>query len=80
MVGDSIVEVIRLRHTAALRASTQLRVVVRAWRQQVTQILDDALRRVRRARELADLAHAEKVESLLHMEPTLGFGADFNPT
>ena len=81
MVGDLIVERIRFRHTAALRASTQLRCVVRAWRQQVTtHSLDSALRRVRRARELADRAHEEKVEALLHLEQILGFRADFNPT
>ena len=80
MVGDLIVERIRFRHTAALRASTQLRFVVRAWRRQVTQSLDYALRRLARARELADRAHEEKVEALLHIEQILGFSADFNPT
>ena len=70
----------RFRHTAALRASTQLRFVVRAWRQQVTQSLDYALRRLARARELADRAHEEKVEALLHLEQNLEFRADFNPT
>ena len=80
MVGDLIVERIRFRHTAALPASTQLRLIVRAWRQQVTHSLDYALRRVRRARELADRAHEEKVEALLHLEQILGFRADFNPT
>ena len=83
MVGNMIVERIRFRHTAALGASTQLRFAVRAWRQQVTThslSLDYALRRVRRARELADRAHEEKVEALLHLEQTLGFRADFNPT
>ena len=81
MVGNLIVERIRFRHIAALRASTQLRFVVRAWRQQVTtHSLDYALRRVKRARELADRAHEEKVEALLHVEQTLGFSADFNPT
>ena len=80
MVGDLIVERIRFRHTAALRASTQLRFVVRAWRQQVTQSVDYALRRLARARELADRAHEEKVEALLHLEQCLGFSADFNPT
>ena len=80
MVGDLIVESIRLRHTAALPASTQLRIIVRAWRQQVTQSLDSAHRRLRRARELADRAHEEKVEALLHLEQILGFRADFNPT
>ena len=80
MVGNLIVERIRFRHTAALRASTQLRFVVRAWRQQVTQSLDYALRRLRRARELADRAHAEKVEALLHLEHCLGFSANFNQT
>ena len=60
MVGNLIVERIRFRHTAALRASTQLRFVVRAWRQQVTQSLDFALRRLARARELADRAHEQK--------------------
>ena len=80
MVGDLIVERIRCRHTAALPASTQLRFVVRAWRQQVTQSLDYALRRLARARELADRAHEEKVETLLHLEQPPGFRADFNPT
>ena len=80
MVGDLIVERIRFRHTAALRASTQLRFVVRAWRQQVTQSLDYALRRLARARELADRAHEEQVEALLHLEQILGFRAGFNPT
>ena len=80
MVGDFIVERIRFRHTAALRASTQLRFVVRAWRQQVTQHLDYALRRLARARELADRAHEGKVEALLHLEEILGPRADFNPT
>ena len=80
MVGDLIVERIRFRHIAALPASTQLRLIVRAWRQQVTQSLDYALRRLRRARELADRAHEEKVEALLHLEHTLGFRADFKPT
>ena len=80
MVGDLIVERIRFRHTAALRASTQHRFVVRAWRQQVTQILDYALRRLAQARELADRAHEEKVEALLHIEKTIGSRADFNPT
>ena len=81
MVGDLIVERIRFRHTAALLASTQLGLIVRAWRQQVTtHSLDYALRRVRRARELADRAHEEKVEALLHLEQILGFRADFNPT
>ena len=81
MVGNLIVERLRFRHTAALRASTQLRFVVRAWRQQVTtHSLDYALRRVRRARELADRAHEENVEALLHLEQILGFRADFNPT
>ena len=81
MVGDLIVERIRFRHTAALRASTQLRFVVRAWRQQVTtHSLDYALRRVRRARELADRAHEEHVEALKHLEQILGFLAGFNPT
>ena len=81
MVGDLIVERIRFRHTAALPASTQLGLIVRAWRQQVTtHSLDYALRRVRRARELADRAHEEKVEALLHIEEIIGFRADFNPT
>ena len=80
MVGDLIVERIRFRHTAALRASTQLRFVVRAWRQQVTQSLDYALRRLARARELADRAHEKQVVALQHLEQILGFRADFNPT
>ena len=80
MVGDLILEIIRFRHTAALPASTQLRFVVRAWRQQVTHSLDYALRRLARARELADRAHEEQVEALLHLEEILGFRADFNPT
>ena len=81
MVGDLIVERIRFRHIAALLASTQLRLIVRAWRQQVTtHSLDYALRRVRRARELADRAHEEKVEALLHLEQIFGFRADSNPT
>ena len=81
MVGDWIVERIRFRHIAALLASTQRRFIVRAWRQQVTtHSLDYALRRVRRANELADRAHEEKVEALLHLEQILGFRADFNPT
>ena len=80
MVGDLIVERIRFRHTAALPASTQLRFVVRAWRQQVTQSLDYALRRLARARELADRAHEEHVEALKHLEQILGFPAGFNPT
>ena len=80
MVGDLIVERIRFRHTAALRASTQLRFVVRAWRQQVTQIPDYALRRLARARELADRAHEEHVEALKHLEQILGFPDGFNPT
>ena len=80
MVGGLIAERIRFRHTAALRASMQLRFVVRAWRQQVTQSLDYALRRLARARELADRAHVEQVEALLHLEEILGFRADFNPT
>ena len=78
MVGNLIVERIRFRHTAALRASTQLRFVVRAWRQQVTHSLDYALRRVRRARELADRAHEEHVEALKHLEQILGFRAGFS--
>ena len=80
MVGDLIVERIRFRHTAALPASTQLGLIVRAWRQQVTQSLDYALRRLARARGLADRAHEEKVEALLQLEQILGFRADFNPT
>ena len=80
MVRDLIVERIRFRHTAALRASTQLRFVVRAWRQQVTRSLDSALRRLARARDLADRAHEEQVEALLYLEQILGFRADFNPT
>ena len=80
MVGNLIVERVRFRDTAALRASTQLRFVVRAWRQQVTQSLDYALRRLARARGLADRAHKEKVEALLHLEQILGPNADFNPT
>ena len=73
MVRDLIVERIRFRHTAALRASTQLRFVVRAWRQQVTQSLDYALRRLARARELADRAHAGYIAALLHLEQCLEF-------
>jgi len=81
MVGDLIVERIRFRHTAALPASTQLRLIVRAWRQQVTtHSLDYALRRVRRARELADRAQEEHIEALKHLEQILGFPAGFNPT
>ena len=81
MVGNMIVERIRFRHTAALGASTQLRFAVRAWRQQVTtHSFDYALRRVRRARELADRAHEEHVEALKHLEQILGFRAGFNPT
>ena len=80
MVGDLIVERIRFRHTAALPASTQLRFVVRAWRQQVTPSLDYALRRLARARELADRAHEEHVEALKHLEQILRFLAGFNPT
>ena len=80
MVGDFVGEGIRFRYTAALRASTQLRFGVRAWRQQVTQCLDYALRRVARARQLADRAHEENVEALLHLEQILGFRAGFNPT
>ena len=76
MVGDLIVERIRFRHTAALPASTQLRFVVRAWRQQVTQSLDYALRRLARARELADRAHEEQVEALRHLQQILGSPAD----
>ena len=76
MVGDLIVERIRFRHIAAWLASTQLRLIVRAWRQQVTtHSLDYALRRVRRARELADRAHEEHVEALKHLEQILGFPA-----
>ena len=71
MVGDLMVERVRFR---------QLRFVVRAWRQQVTQSLDYALRRLARARELAHRAHEEKVEALLHLEEILGLRADFNPT
>ena len=81
MVGDLIVERIRFRHTAALPASTQLRLIVRARRQQVPpRSLEHLLRCVRRASELADRAHEEKVEALLHLEQILGFRADFNPT
>ena len=80
MLGYLVVERIRFRYTSALRASTQLRFVVRAWRQQVTQSLDYALRRLARARELADRAHEEHVEALKHLEQILGFRAGFNPT
>ena len=80
MVGDLIVERIRFRHPAALPASTQLRFIVRAWRQQVTQSLDYALRRVRRARELADRAHEKHDEAPKRLEQILGFPAGFNPT
>ena len=81
MVGDLLVERIRFRHIAALIASTQLRLIVRAWRQQVTtHSLEYALRCVRRASELASQAHEEKVEALLHLEQILGFRDDFNPT
>ena len=81
MVGDLIVERIRFRHTAALPASTQRRLIVRAWRQQVTtHSLEYALRCVRRASELASRAHEEKVEALLHLEQIIRFRADFNPT
>ena len=80
MVGELVVEGIRFRHIAALLASTQLRLIVRAWRQQVTHSLEYALRRVRRARELADRAHEEHVEALKHLEQILGFRAGFNPT
>ena len=44
-----IVERIRFRYTAALRASTQMRLIVRAWRQQVTQSVERALRLIERA-------------------------------
>ena len=80
MVEDLIMERIRFRHTAALRASTQLRFVVRGWGQQVTQNLDYALRRLARARELADRAHEEKVKALLHLEEISWPRDDFNPT
>ena len=78
MVGNMIVERIRFRHTAALGASTQLRFAVRAWREQVTHSLEYALRRVRRARELADRAHEEHVEALKHLEQILGCRAGFS--
>ena len=100
LVADLIVERIRFRDTAALRASTQMRLIVRAWRHQVTQSVERALRLierawrqqvtthsieyafrcVRQASELAERAHEEKVQALLHLEQILGFRADFNPT
>ena len=81
MVGDWIEEIIRFRCTAALRASTQIRFIVRAWRQQsIQKSVEHAIRRLARARELADRAHVEQVEALLHLEEILGFRADFNPT
>ena len=43
------VERIRFRYIAALRASTQMRLIVRAWRQQVTQSVERALRLIVRA-------------------------------
>ena len=49
LVADLIVERIRFRYTAALRASTQMRLIVRAWRQQVTQSVERALRLIVRA-------------------------------
>ena len=49
LVADLIVERIRFRDTAALRASTQMRLIVRAWRQQVTQSVERALRLIVRA-------------------------------
>ena len=78
MVGGFVAERISFRHIAALRASTHLRFVVRAWRQQVTQCLDDELRRLARARELADRAHEEHVEALKHLEQILGLRVGFS--
>ena len=49
LVADLIVERIRFRYTAALRASTQMRLIVRAWRQQVIQSVERALRLIVRA-------------------------------
>ena len=49
LVADLIVERIRFRYIAALRASTQMRLIVRAWRQQVTQSVERALRLIVRA-------------------------------
>ena len=47
LVGDWIVESIAA--SGALRASTQMRLIVRAWRQQVTQSVERALRLIVRA-------------------------------
>ena len=71
LVADLIVERIRFRYTAALRASTQMRLIVRAWRQQVTQSVECALRRLARHRELADRAYEGYVEALRHVEECL---------
>ena len=62
LVADLIVE---------LRASTQMRLIVRAWRQQVTQSVERALRRLARHRELADRAYEGYVEALRHVEECL---------
>ena len=45
LVGERIVETIRFQ----LRASTQMRFIVRAWRQQVIQSVERALRLIVRA-------------------------------
>ena len=74
MVGGWIEEIIRFRCTAALRASTQIRFIVSAWRQQsIQQSVEHALRRLARARELADRANAGYVAALLHLEQCLEF-------
>ena len=69
LVGDWIVESIAA--SGALRASTQMRLIVRAWRQQVTQSVERALRRLARHRELADRAYEGYVEALRHVEECL---------
>ena len=72
MVGDRIEERIRFRCTAALRASTQIRFIVRAWRQQVNQ-LECAMRRVAFRRRALEEAHEGYVEALKQLEQCLGF-------
>ena len=67
LVGERIVETIRFQ----LRASTQMRLIVRAWRQQVTQSVERALRRLERHRELADRAYDGYVEALRHLQECL---------
>ena len=72
MVGDWIEERIRFRCTAALRASKQIRFIVRAWRQQVNQ-LECAMRRVAFRRRALEEAHEGYVEALKHLRQCFGF-------